>query len=156
MTMGKRIRRLRKERKLSQEFLAEHLGVSRQAVSKWENDVNCPDTQKLIKLAELFHVSMEYLTTEQDYPRHPQQDHRLLSTILKRASICFFIAALTAHCIGLFSGEFTRNLIPFFPYLWYGTSVWAVLLNVFAALFTIIWIVFLVIAVSLDQKPHKD
>ena len=63
MTLGNRIRRLRTERKMSQELLAEHLEVSRQAVSKWETDTGCPDTQKLIKLAELFHVSVEYLAT---------------------------------------------------------------------------------------------
>ena len=69
MTLGNRIQKLRTERKLSQELMAEQLGVSRQAVSKWENDLSCPDTKKLVKLAELFDVSVEYLTTGQDRKR---------------------------------------------------------------------------------------
>lgn len=61
MTMGKRIARCRKDKNLSQEYIAEVLDVSRQAVSKWENDITEPDTRNLIKLSRLFGVSVEYL-----------------------------------------------------------------------------------------------
>ena len=61
MTLGNRISRLRTERKYSQEYLAERMDVSRQAVSKWEKDLSSPDTKNLIRLAELFNVSVEYL-----------------------------------------------------------------------------------------------
>ena len=61
MTLGQRIAKCRKDSNLSQEYVAEKLDVSRQAVSKWENDVNAPDTYNLIALAELFNVSIEYL-----------------------------------------------------------------------------------------------
>ena len=61
MTLGERIAKCRKDSNLSQEYVAERLDVSRQAVSKWENDVNAPDTYNLIALAELFNVSVEYL-----------------------------------------------------------------------------------------------
>ena len=63
MTIGNRIHKLRTERKYSQEYLAEHMVVSRQAVSKWEKDLSSPDTKNLIRLAELFEVSVEYLAT---------------------------------------------------------------------------------------------
>ncbi len=59
MTLGEKIRTLRKGAQLSQEALAEQLGVSRQAVSKWENDNGLPETEKLIKMAKLFHVSLD-------------------------------------------------------------------------------------------------
>ena len=53
MTIGKRIALLRKEKGLTQEELAQHMGVSGQAVSKWENDQTCPDISALPKLARL-------------------------------------------------------------------------------------------------------
>ena len=61
MTIGQRISDLRKERGYSQEYVAEKLGVSRQAVSKWECDASAPDTYNLIALSELFGVSVEYI-----------------------------------------------------------------------------------------------
>ena len=66
MTIGERIAKCRKEKKLSQEYIAESLEVSRQAVSKWENDQSEPDTNNLIKLARLFNVSVEYLANGEE------------------------------------------------------------------------------------------
>ena len=63
MSIGERITELRKERNLSQGQLADALEVSRQAVSKWENDQASPDTLKLIKLAEVLDTEVEYLAT---------------------------------------------------------------------------------------------
>ena len=63
MTIGQRISELRKERSYSQEYVAEQLNVSRQAVSKWETDLSVPDTNNLIALSQLFAVSVEYLAT---------------------------------------------------------------------------------------------
>ncbi len=61
MSIGQRISKLRKEKGFSQEYVAERLDVSRQAVSKWETDNSAPDTYNLIALAELFNVSVEYI-----------------------------------------------------------------------------------------------
>ena len=61
MTIGKRIALLRKEKGLTQEELASHMGVSPQAVSKWENDQTCPDISALPKLARLLGVSVDEL-----------------------------------------------------------------------------------------------
>ena len=61
MTIGKRIGLLRKEKGLTQEELASHMGVSPQAVSKWENDQTCPDISALPKLAGLLGVSVDEL-----------------------------------------------------------------------------------------------
>lgn len=77
MSIGQRISELRKSNALSQEYVAERLGVTRQAVSKWETDLSAPDTYNLIALAELFDVSVEYIATgkqtEQPRPPEPQQ-----------------------------------------------------------------------------------
>lgn len=61
MTIGQRIAACRKAKRLSQEYVAEVMGVTRQAVSKWETDVNIPDTQNFIKLSRLFGTTVEYL-----------------------------------------------------------------------------------------------
>lgn len=61
MTIGKRIAFLRKEKGLTQEELANQMGVSPQAVSKWENDQTCPDISALPKLAGLLGVTVDEL-----------------------------------------------------------------------------------------------
>ena len=61
MTIGKRIALLRKEKGLTQEALANHMGVSPQAVSKWENEQTCPDISALPKLARLLGVTVDEL-----------------------------------------------------------------------------------------------
>lgn len=61
MTLGEKIIDLRKKRGLSQEELSITLGVSRQAVSKWETDESTPDTAKIVALAEYFHVTTDWL-----------------------------------------------------------------------------------------------
>jgi len=61
MTLGERIRALRIKQSLSQEELAAALEVSRQSVSKWETDGATPDVEKLIKLSDLFGVSLDCL-----------------------------------------------------------------------------------------------
>ena len=63
LSLGERIFTLRQERGISQADLARRLDVSRQAVSKWEKGQSSPDTVKLIQLAELFDVEVEYLAT---------------------------------------------------------------------------------------------
>lgn len=63
MSIGERITDLRKAQNLSQGQLADALEISRQAVSKWENDQASPDTLKLIKLAEILDTEVEYLAT---------------------------------------------------------------------------------------------
>lgn len=63
MSIGERISELRKEQNISQGQLAKALNVSRQAVSKWENDQTAPDTINLIRLADLLGTDTEYLAT---------------------------------------------------------------------------------------------
>ena len=63
MSIGERITELRKTVNLSQGQLASLLDVSRQAVSKWENDMSSPDTIRLIQLADVLNTDVEYLAT---------------------------------------------------------------------------------------------
>lgn len=60
-TIGQIIRRLRKERNLTQEELAEQLNISAPAISKWENDTTMPDISQIVPLASIFEVSTDVL-----------------------------------------------------------------------------------------------
>lgn len=60
-TMGQRIAALRKRKQLTQDALAQELGVSPQAVSKWEHDLSCPDIALLLRLAKVLGVTTDYL-----------------------------------------------------------------------------------------------
>ncbi len=60
-TIGQIIRRLRKERNLTQEELAEQLGVTFQTVSKWENDTGMPDISQVAPIANVFGVTTDAL-----------------------------------------------------------------------------------------------
>lgn len=59
--IGDRIASFRKDKQMTQEELAQVLGLTSQAVSKWENSITCPDIQLLVPLANLFDVSVDDL-----------------------------------------------------------------------------------------------
>lgn len=61
MNIADRIQNLRKTKGLSQEQLADAIGVSRQAVSKWESEQTTPDLEKIVLMSELFEVTTDYL-----------------------------------------------------------------------------------------------
>ena len=61
MSIAERILTLRKSKGMSQEQLAEAMGVSRQAVSKWESEQASPDLDKVITMSEIFGVTTDYL-----------------------------------------------------------------------------------------------
>ena len=61
MTLADRIQQLRKQKGISQEELADRVGVSRQAVSKWESAQSVPDLDKILLLSDYFEVTTDYL-----------------------------------------------------------------------------------------------
>lgn len=113
MTLGERIGNLRRDAGYSQEYVAESLGVSRQAVSKWETDLSSPDTENLIKLAELLNTSVQFLATGKDFyfPEGKPVQERKKIKITKKLVIkiiaiiigtMLFLAAAAYVLIGLF------------------------------------------------------
>lgn len=68
MIFSEKVSELRKKNGWSQEELAEKLGVSRQAVSKWESASSIPDVDKIMKLSQIFSVSTDFLLNEQAEP----------------------------------------------------------------------------------------
>ncbi|MBC8591166.1 helix-turn-helix domain-containing protein [Wansuia hejianensis] len=69
MTLGEKIKYYRKNENLSQENLAEKVGVSRQAVTKWESNKSSPSTENLIIISEVLDVSIKDLTSNTPIPR---------------------------------------------------------------------------------------
>ena len=100
MTFGEKLLKLRKESALSQEELAEKLGVSRQAVSRWENEGVLPDGLNLLGISKLFGVSTDYLLnddykSDQDLPA-VRQTRTELDEATRRLSVTMLLAGLHA------------------------------------------------------------
>lgn len=73
MTFGEKLQDLRRKAGMSQDMLAEKLEVSRQAVSKWERDEAMPETEKVVRIAKLFGVSLDELLLDREpKPRYEQ------------------------------------------------------------------------------------
>ena len=96
MTIGNRISTLRKQMKYSQEYVAEKLGISRQAVSKWEKDITKPDTDNIIRLAELLDTNVDYILTGKISPEITENTikHKKLSRKQKRKIGLWVLSAL--------------------------------------------------------------
>ena len=93
MTIGERIAQRRKELGLSQEALGERMGVSRQAIYKWESDAALPEIEKLVKLAREFGVSVGWLLGEEDNAPEkreltPEQLRRVGVLTKHRRAVC--------------------------------------------------------------------
>lgn len=107
MDIGEKIQKLRREKGLSQEALAEALGVSRQSVSKWESGAVLPDTDKIIAMSELFGISTDFLlkgdfapvtapadgaaAPPQESKKKPKKAARIIALVL---TICIVITAV--------------------------------------------------------------
>lgn len=65
-TIGKKLYELRKQSGFTQDYIAEKLGVSAQAVSKWENDIACPDIMTLPSIAQLYGITIDELFNNEE------------------------------------------------------------------------------------------
>ena len=93
MTLGQRISLYRKKLNISQEELGARLGVSRQAVSKWETDLSAPDLNNLIGLARELGVSVAELTETPEEPAPPKNTSKKWWFLL---SVCVLLPVLIA------------------------------------------------------------
>lgn len=86
-SLGGRIAELRRKKNMTQEELAAELGVTPQAVSKWENDLSCPDITLLPQLARLFGVTIDELLGNQNQPETtllPEEQRKPLKDMIFR------------------------------------------------------------------------
>ncbi len=97
MTIADRIQSLRKTKGISQEQLADQIGVSRQAVSKWESEQSSPDLEKIILLSNFFEVTTDYILKgiepEPDLQGKRKIDARIFSLV---GTVLNFIGLIVA------------------------------------------------------------
>ena len=74
MSFGENLKNVRKQRGVTQEELAEILGVSRQAISKWESDSGYPETEKLLLLSKTLNISLDYLMNDASEMQKKEQN----------------------------------------------------------------------------------
>lgn len=112
MTIVEKLKTLRRQHRLTQEQLAEKLGVSRQALSKWESDASVPDTENIIRLAHLFDITTDHLLLDAPLSAaDPAPPKRRAMRIIGWCAMGF--AALSTFVLALLNSFFpTDYLIP--------------------------------------------
>ena len=86
-TLGQRISKLRKEKGLSQEELANKFNISTQAISKWENDYSSPDISVLLELSKILGVSVEYLLSGEATIETVKVEHKDINKMIFKIRI---------------------------------------------------------------------
>ena len=101
-SMGETISTLRKEKGLTQKELADQLNITDKAVSKWERDAACPDTQLIPKLAEIFGVSIEELMNAKSaaVPVKHNTVENMINLILKAVPMAMGVAVVVTSLLG--------------------------------------------------------
>lgn len=97
-TIGNRLFELRKNKNITQERLAESLGISRQSVSNWELDKSLPDMDKLMALAALYEVSLDYIVYGKQEVANAEEAASEQSNI-NNSYINWYLGAIIACCI---------------------------------------------------------
>ena len=173
MTIGNRIYELRKAKGYTQEYVAEKLDVTRQAVSKWEQDVTSPDTKNLIALSSLLGASIEYIATgnhaeqpaiadgqiqkiaSEEVGNHENKHKDKLHSALIKFILLTIISAFAIWAFGIVTGVFhdfcdiNGLYIIFMPY---GYSPTAIVLEAIYYLLLVTFAVLLYIEIKLEGK----
>ena len=115
MALGERIKACRQNAGMSQEKVAELLGVSRQAVTKWEVNQSAPNTENLFKLAEIFGTTVDMLldsndnskqsSAEQIYYLYKMEEEKKIAAKRRKLKKCVSIALVIALVFGCIIGS---------------------------------------------------
>lgn len=127
MSLGFNISNKRKSLKLSQEYVAEQLGVSRQAISKWETNQSEPSTDNLIKLADLFDSDIKELVSPEQYIEEQKDVETRIERSQKdikmqMAAVFGRILMLVSFLgyIGAYSDPASYQLPNWYLHIWWG------------------------------------
>ncbi|WP_294787838.1 helix-turn-helix transcriptional regulator [uncultured Eubacterium sp.] len=107
---GEKIRHLRLHSKMSQEELADKLAVSRQTISKWETGVCLPDTEKIVKICQLFNCSSDTLLNDNISLNTMALSEKTINA--KNSKYKFIMALIIAESILLVTIIFASQFIP--------------------------------------------
>lgn len=117
MTLGERLKKERKARGLSQESIADMMGVTRQAVTKWESDLSTPSSENLIALSSYFDISLDELVSgNTDKKKKPNLVLRSNLTMLALAFHCGMLHACSRYFTYI-DGQFIFERNLFYIYL---------------------------------------
>lgn len=137
MNLAEKIQDLRKKNGLSQEQLADKLGVSRQAISKWESEQSTPDIDKIVLLSETFHVSTDYLlkqekdVTSKKEEENKKEDYTIAVNVkMSKKAFSYLLLGILFLMTFLFFLLFIRTLdiymlIVTFPFLFVSMFMFA-------------------------------
>lgn len=159
MTIGEKLKRLRKEKGISQDFVAQELHVSRQAVSKWELNEALPDLENAKRISEMFGVSMDFLVKDTPVCDANTQItasciEELKATYQRKYKKWSFVIFSVSFSIVLFNQILRWTSIPLNHPIWrlsfgFGAPLWK---------FWLVILFLLLICLALDIKtkaPHK-
>lgn len=99
MTIADRIQVLRKTKGISQEALADKLGVSRQAVSKWESEQSIPDMEKVIAMSDYFEVTTDYILKGIETSDQADRKGNVAGTLTIAATVFNFIGLILSAAV---------------------------------------------------------
>lgn len=114
MKLGEKIYKLRKEKGLSQEALAELVGTTRQAISKWENNQGYPETEKLLMLSNVFEVSVDFLLKDEKTEKSSDEKGYYVSKEIAMGYIAN--EKKTSKCFGIGCSLFALAGIPYIAF----------------------------------------
>ena len=106
MNIAERLQHLRNRENYSQEQLADLLEISRQSISKWESGQGKPEIDNIIKLAQIYDVTTDYILLGQEIKKSQYKQNELHSETRKTINIIAVIAAITV-CVTLFISAMT-------------------------------------------------
>ena len=123
MILGEKIAQLRRKNGWSQEELADKMGVSRQAVSKWESNQTTPDLERILRLSSLFGVTIDYLLkdgAEPEIPR-PEAEEDTHIRLISLADAADYLSLRERASVQIASGTFLC-ILAFMPLLLLGAA----------------------------------
>ena len=125
MTLADRIQQLRKQRGISQEELADRVGVSRQAVSKWESGQSLPDLDKIILLSDYFEVTTDYLLKGVE-PTPAAQEKKADGRIFTIVATVLNLIGMLVACVVFYETHMAGSLIIGVVFLALGCMVFGI------------------------------
>lgn len=148
MNLSEKILKLRKEKGLSQEALAEQLGTTRQAISKWENNQGFPETEKLLQLSNIFEVSTDFLLKDDKSEKSTDEKGYYVSSEMAKGYIAS--EKRVSRYIGM---GFMFWVMAGIPYVMLPANTTWHFLGM--AIFGVIGVVFIVLAMFSEQTQYR-
>ena len=162
MTLGEKIKDLRKNKGLSQEDLANKLNVSRQAVSKYEKDINEPNIDTIKRISKYFNVDLEYLLNDDSLDSKDESKNNISNNVNNKNIVLYYILLIISILIIILC--FIWSLIdprsnPNFGegfYLWYIPFYSSDIELIIFQVLNILGIIGIVISIYMIFKKNKN